>query len=115
ANEDAMVGGAGRLSGDALSTMRSPVLYTASSSAYNPRDGNGNPINRWGDYSYTCLDPSDDMTMWTIQEFCNAPNWYGVQVAKLLAPSPAIPTNCSPASLAAGATNVNILVTGMSD
>src|SRR5262249_34709604 len=57
----------------------------------------------------------DDMTMWTIQEFCNAPNSYGVQVVRLLAPPPATPTNSNPGSVAAGAANVNIVITGMSD
>src|SRR5882672_6866908 len=95
--------------------MRTPVLYTSSSTAYNPRDSGGNPINRWGDYSYTCLDPDDDMTMWTIQEFCQAENSYAVQVVKLLAPPPAIPTNCTPASLNAGANNVNVAVSAASN
>ncbi len=102
----------GRLVTDPAGTMQTPVLYTASTNAYNPRDGSGNPIERWGDYSYTSLDPSDDMTMWTIQEFCNAENSYGVQVVKLLAPPPATPTNCNPAIVAQGATNVNVTVTG---
>jgi hypothetical protein len=115
ASEYVNAGWAGRLVGDALNTMRTPALYTASASAYNPRDLNNSPINRWGDYSYTCLDPNDDMTMWTIQEFCNAPNSYGVQVARLLAPPPATPTNCIPSSLVAGTNNVNVLVIGMSD
>ena len=58
----------GRLVGDASGTMGTPVTYTASTSAYTPSDGT--TPHRWGDYSYTSLDPSDDMTMWTIQEWC---------------------------------------------
>ena len=115
ANEHVNAGAAGRLANDALGTMRTPVLYTASSTPYNAHDHKGNLVTRWGDYSYTCLDPSDDMTLWTIQEYCNATDSYGVQIAKLLAPPPATPTNCSPASLAAGAANVSVVVTGMSD
>jgi PKD repeat protein len=114
ANEFANAGWTGRLAGDPLNTLRSAALYTASSTAYNPHDSGGAPINRWGDYSYTSLDPDDDMTVWTIQEFCNAANSYGVQIAKILAPPPAIPTNCSPASVTAG-TTVNVVVTGMTD
>ncbi|MEY4385359.1 MAG: hypothetical protein RLY20_642 [Verrucomicrobiota bacterium] len=108
-------GTCGRMKNDAAGTMRSPKLYTASSSAYNPRDNAGNPIERWGDYSYTCLDPSDDMTMWTIQEFCVSPNYYGVQIAKLLAPKPATPASCDPASLAQGTNNATVTLTGTSD
>ncbi|MEO6323517.1 MAG: hypothetical protein ABIT01_13440 [Thermoanaerobaculia bacterium] len=84
----------GRLSGDSLSTMQTPAEYTTSSTAYNPSGDTGvaNGARRWGDYSFTSVDPSDDMTMWTIQEFCDATNSYGVKVAKLLAPPPATPT-----------------------
>ena len=28
---------------------------------------------RWGDYSNTCVDPTDDMTFWTIQEYAGTP------------------------------------------
>src|SRR5262249_46944690 len=77
ANEFVNAGWAGRLAGDPTNTLRPAALYTASSTPYNPRDSQNAPINRWGDYSYTCLDPNDDMTIWTIQEFCNATNSYG--------------------------------------
>jgi hypothetical protein len=113
ANEHINGGTVGRLVNDPLGTMRSPLLYTASSTAYNPSgDPGGTGGRRWGDYSFTCLDPSDDMTMWTVQEFCNAANSYGVQVVRLLAPGPAIPSGCSPASLSVGVLNANIVVTG---
>jgi hypothetical protein len=115
ANDRANAGTAGRLKNDAAGTMRTPLLYTATSAAYNPTDANGGFINRWGDYSYTCLDPDDDMTMWTIQEFCNANNSYGVQVAKLLAPPPATPASCNPAAVNQGAANVTVTLLGSSD
>jgi hypothetical protein len=115
-NERANAGTVGRLKNDPLGTTRTPVLYTASTTPYNPGgDPGGSAGRRWGDYSYTCLDPDDDMTMWTIQEFCNATNSYGVRVVRLLAPPPALPTNCSPASVAAGATNVAVVVFGQTD
>jgi hypothetical protein len=113
ANEHINAGTVGRLANDAAGTMRSPLLYTASSTAYNPPGDPGSASGRrWGDYSYTCLDPSDDMTMWTIQQFCNSANSYGVQVVRLLAPGPAAPSSCSPASVATGTVNANIVVTG---
>jgi PKD repeat protein len=115
ANEYINAGTVGRLVNDPLGTMRTPALYTASSTAYNPRDHLGDPVNRWGDYSYTCLDPNDDMTMWTIQEYCQAVNSYAVQVVKLLAPPPAHPTNCNPAALSAGTNNVNLVISASSD
>ncbi len=106
----------GRLSSDALGTTETPLRYTSSSTAYNPPgdDGLPNGSRRWGDFSYTSLDPSDDMTMWTIQEFCNATNSYGVQVVKLLAPPPAIPVSVSPPTVFACQSSVDIVVTGSS-
>lgn len=101
----------GRLVGDPAGAMGVPALYTASSSAYSPSDGS-NP-HRWGDFSFTSLDPSDDMTMWTIQEWCqSAGNGFAVQAAQLRAPLPATPVSCNPASIGAGASNVNVVLTG---
>jgi hypothetical protein len=102
---------AGRLSTDPLGTLSPPTLYTASTTAYNPTI-NGNPINRWGDYSFTSVDPNDDMTMWTIQEFCDANNSYGVRVAQLIAPPPATPSLATPNSVTAGHASVNVVITG---
>jgi uncharacterized repeat protein (TIGR01451 family) len=86
----------GRLKGDTLSTTQTVSRYTASATAYNPPGDSGPPgPRRWGDYSFTSLDPKDDMTMWTIQEFCDATNSYGVRVVKLIAPPPATPSSAS--------------------
>ena len=100
----------GRLSSDTLGTTQgTPARYTASAFAYNP-SGDPGPGRRWGDYSYTSLDPCDDMTMWTIQQFVNATNSYGVQAAKLLAPAPTL--SCAAATtLGQGATK-NVTLTG---
>jgi hypothetical protein len=114
-NEYANAAFAGRLATDPLGTMQSPVLYTAATTAYNPTYDTGGPAGRrWGDYSFTSLDPNDDMTMWTIQEFSNATDSYGVRAVKLLPPPPATPASCSPANVAPGASNVSVLVTGTS-
>ena len=114
-NEYANAGTAGRLAGDPLGTMGAPILYTSSTSAYNPPDDpGGTEGRRWGDYSYTSLDPNDDMTLWTIQEFCDSMDSYGVRVARLLAPPPATPSSCSPSSVAAGANNVDLVVSASS-
>ena len=111
----------GRLSGDTPGTMRdgpggsSLPGYTSSTTAYNPAsDPGGSGGRRWGDYSYTSLDPCDDMTMWTIQEYCNGTNTYGVRVVKLLAPPPATPSASVPATVVAGQASVNITITGIS-
>ena len=50
-----------------------------------PAHPGGGTGRRWGTYSFTSVDPNNDMTISTIQEFANATNSYGVRVAKLLA------------------------------
>ena len=103
----------GRLSGDPLGTMAAPAAYTASSTAYNPPgDPGGTGGRRWGDYSYTALDPIDDMTMWTIQMFCDATNSYGCRVVKMLAPLPAAPASAG--DVRAGLASVLSTVVGTS-
>jgi len=94
-------------------TLRARLL-TSSSTSYNP-PGNPGGIRgrRWGDYSYTALDPCDDMTMWTAQEFCNANNSWAVHVRKLLAPPPATPTQAVPSSIASEQASVNVTITGV--
>jgi hypothetical protein len=115
ANHYADAATVGRLASDTLGTTETPLLYTSSSTAYNPTLDHGGPYGRrWGDYSYTSLDPDDDMTMWTIQEFCNATNSYGVQVVKLLAPPPATPVSASPSTVDTNQSNVDVVITGMS-
>ncbi len=105
----------GRLSTDAAGTMQSTYLYTSSSTAYNPSgDPGGSSGRRWGDYSYVSVDPEDNMTMWTVQQFCNASNSYGVRVAKLVAPPPASLTSASPSSLPMNSPSVDVTINGTS-
>ena len=114
-NEHVNAGFVGRLAQDTLGSMREPVLYTASASAYNPpNDPGGTEGRRWGDYSYTSVDPNDDMTFWTVQQFCDAPNAYGLRVLRILVPPPATAIGCSPSLLMAGESNVTMQVTGLS-
>jgi hypothetical protein len=103
---------AGRLSGDALGTLQAINIFTNSTTAYNPNEGVPPGPRRWGDYSYTTVDPEDDMTLWTIQQYNQATNSYAVRVAKLLAPPPATPTSVSPSTVPAGQASVNITITG---
>ncbi|NOT63185.1 MAG: hypothetical protein HOP19_23495, partial [Acidobacteria bacterium] len=117
ANEYVNAGTAGRLANDTLGTTRVPLLFTASSQAYNPsRDPGDSAIGRrWGDYSYTSLDPCDDMTMWTVQQFVDNTNSYGLRVAKLAAPPPALPASANPPSVPVGQNNVEVTITGLSN
>jgi hypothetical protein len=70
----------GRKSSDA-SGQTGPVLQIkAGEGGYS--DG-GNP-SRWGDYSLTTVDPTNDLDFWTIQEYARAGNIWGTWIAQVL-------------------------------
>lgn len=56
---------------DAASSMRDPVVLKAGEGPYEKTFGHGR--NRWGDYSNVQVDPSDDTSLWTIQEYAGTP------------------------------------------
>jgi hypothetical protein len=105
----------GRLASDPLGTMNgAPVVYSSNTSfSYNVQ---GSPATRqrWGDYSYTSVDPDDDMTLWTLQEYVDANNSYGVRLVRLLAPPPAAPVSVSPNTLSGTQTGATLTVTATS-
>ncbi len=114
ANDYINAGVAGRLTGDTAGTMGAPLLYTNNTSfAYNPASDTSSP-RLWGAYSHTSLDPEDDMTMWTIQEYCDAANSYGLQVLKIIAPPPATPSSATPSMITAGQASVPVIIGGTS-
>ncbi len=83
-----------RLASDTLGTMTGlATTFGTTTANYNPpADPGGGAGRRWGDYSFTSVDPLDDMSVWTIQEYNQALNSYAVRVARLNAPPPATPT-----------------------
>ena len=111
ANEHAEIAVAGRLATDPLGTIQAPTTVVTSATTYNIGIQNGK--YRWGDFSVTTVDPNDDMTMWTVQEYCNATDSWGVRVIQLLAPPPAMPVSCSPAVVTQGVANVIVVVSGL--
>jgi hypothetical protein len=107
----------GRLASDPAGTMETPVqITTNAANTYNPTSDPGGISagrpRRWGDYSITSLDPLDDMSMWTIQQFVDANNSYGVRVAKLIAPPPATPSAL--ADVVVGQPSISVTLTGTS-
>lgn len=78
----------GRSAGDPLGQMSTPTLLKAGEAAQNNIDSAGR--NRWGDYSLTTLDPLDNTTLWTIQEYAESPaNIWGTWVGELqVVPAP---------------------------
>ena len=57
----------GRLSTDADGTVQPSVTLAAGLDFYFRTDDGGN--NRWGDFSATTIDPSDDATFWVFNEY----------------------------------------------
>jgi hypothetical protein len=111
ANDFAGIAASGRLRTDALGTTQPATLALVSSTAYNLQNVDG---QRWGDYSHTVVDPNDDQTFWTFQEYCDLTNSWGVQAIQLKAPPPAAPSSTSPASVCQGLASVDVTVTGTS-
>lgn len=111
-NQYAEIAVAGRLASDPLGVLRPPLIAQSSTTSY---DLGTDVPRRWGDFSITTLDPNDNMTIWTVQQYCNALNSWGVRVVQLRAPPPVTPLACNPPSVPPGATNVNVVVTGLSN
>ena len=69
----------------------------------------GSP-NRWGDYSATCVDPTDNLIFWTLQEYADSGNgwatWWG---SFPLPPSslPVAPANLSATAVSASQINLS--------
>ena len=99
---------AGRHNDDALGTMQTPIIAESTTFNYHVEAG----TQRWGDYSTTSVDPTDGMTMWTTQEYCNFTNSWSTRVIQLIAPPPATPVSASPPTVAVGDSNVDVTVTG---
>ena len=61
----------GRLPGDAPGTMQGILQTKAGQDQYTVTftSNNSGPTNRFGDYSYTSVDPNDDQSIWGFSEF----------------------------------------------
>ncbi len=107
----AEIASSGRLATDPSGTTEPFQLTQSSSSSYNL--GSGSP-RRWGDFSQTVVDPTDDQTFWTFQEYASAQNVWGVRVIQLKAPPPATPAAASPNTILPGQSSVLVTITGTS-
>ena len=59
---------------DPPNTMREPVTLKDGEGPYTKTRGG---LNRWGDYSGAQVDPSDDLSLWTVQEYARIPTGRG--------------------------------------
>ncbi len=78
-----------------------PALLCPGAGPYNHVDGYGNA--RWGDYSLTSVDPGDDTTLWTIQEYAGSNNRWETRIAELAYPASDPVSYCITAPNSAGA------------
>ncbi len=76
-----------RMSGDPLGTLRGDTVLKAGEAAYFKDFGTGD--NRWGDFSSTVVDPIDDLSLWTLQEYAASNNNWGTWWGEI---SPGAPT-----------------------
>ncbi|MBZ5582674.1 MAG: hypothetical protein LAQ30_10830, partial [Acidobacteriia bacterium] len=80
-----------RKASDPPNTTQGDTIFKPGESTYvsiGARSGS----NRWGDYSVTWVDPADDLTFWTLQEYAATPpgvqtGKFGTWWAETLAPS----------------------------
>ncbi|HZR29071.1 MAG TPA: hypothetical protein VFA71_09835, partial [Terriglobales bacterium] len=70
-----------RADSDPLNTLQGEATLRAGEATY-VNEGRSGTSNRWGDYSNTAIDPADDTSFWTIQEYAASPSstwgtWWG--------------------------------------
>jgi len=95
ASQYASAGYSFRYAQDPANTLQSSTLLKAGEAPYVQLDSNNN--NRWGDFSHSCVDPTNDIDFWTIQEYAASPagtwgTWWGNLVIDTTPPAtPAAP------------------------
>lgn len=70
-NDFVDAGYAFRAGADPPGTLRTPVTLKDGEGPYVKTEGGAR--NRWGDYSATAVDPVDDVSLWTVQEYARLP------------------------------------------
>lgn len=69
---------------DPVNTFNTPYVYKNGLTSYYKTYGGTS--NRWGDYSVVAVDPTDNSSFWTVQEYAASPaNTWGTWVAKVAA------------------------------
>jgi hypothetical protein len=84
-----------RLNSDPPGTTQPVALLQAGLEPYFKTFGGTS--NRWGDFSATVVDPSDDLTFWTLQEYARTGNqwgtWWGTfRIADIIGPDNVVAT-----------------------
>ncbi|MEZ5293881.1 MAG: fibronectin type III domain-containing protein [Vicinamibacterales bacterium] len=103
----------GRLATDGPGVVRTPVLVTQAAAPYNPSSTFSGGLYRWGDYSNLSLDPTDDQTMWAIQQFAVGGDVWGIAVARIRAPGPPPSVSAAPGTITQSTASMPVTVTGV--
>lgn len=84
-----------RSASDAPGTLRDDRVLKAGDASYF-KTSVGGTTNFWGHYSATAVDPANDSTMWTVQEYAAVPSGgvdrWGTWWGRVFVASPAVPT-----------------------
>lgn len=98
------------LANDPPGSLRDEVVFKAGEAPYTRT---APTVIRWGDYSASAVDPSDDCTLWTIQEYAALANTWGTWWAQVpmpdqplrlsVPPVAPVPEDSAPASVLATA------------
>jgi hypothetical protein len=92
-----------------------PARLTESKFSYNPKIDIGSNRRSFGDYSCTAIDPSDDMTFWTFQQYCCDRNKWGLSVSKIIVPPPIRPKRIYPSKVSAGKNDIKLIISAFKD
>jgi len=102
----------GRLAGDPLGTVGVPTLVRGGEASW--LDSTNGAMSPWGRFTQTCVDPTDDQTLWTLgnypRPFFNSSIWAS-HINSLRAPAPQI-TSATNAAGFIGQTGVSFTLTG---
>ena len=78
-----------RAGGDPANTLRGDAVYRPGQNTYG--------FIRWGDYTVTAVDPSNDLDLWTLQEFSFGAGFdYNLQWGRVTPPGPSAVTTIAP-------------------
>lgn len=104
-----------RRASDSPGVMSAPYVYKSGEANYYKTYGGF--YNRWGDYSMTVVDPLDDTTFWTIQEYAETPvnseSQWGTWWAKVVTTPFGAPSNLT--ATATGTTSVGVTWSAVGD
>ncbi len=102
------------LAGDPPDTMELPTVLKSGEAPYYKTFGHNK--NRWGDYSATVVDPTNDTDFWTIQEYAASPDifsgddlwgtWWGQVVLDYQVTTSVTPTNVLQGTAATGSVSI---------